>query len=166
MISAFKCWQQQGAFLQKSRFPRVIDTIQRPKIYKMRDGTFWDACVTDMYDIIQVHLTLNSLWSLKRASEQPRVIWPYWSWGQNIKGQVSFKKEVGVRVNDLVFWLTVWLYLENVLLNFKWCVYVTEVFHINKVWPFLQQMKMCFNALKMYYDALMNKTDFISPPPQ
>ena len=26
--------------------------------------------------------------------------------------QVSFKKEVGVRVNDLVFWLTLWLNLK------------------------------------------------------
>ena len=29
------------------------------------------------------------------------------------------KKEVGVMVNDLVFWLTVWLNFENVLLTFK-----------------------------------------------
>ena len=32
--------------------------------------------------------------------------------------QVSFKKEVGVMVNDLVFWLTVFNF-ENVLLTFK-----------------------------------------------
>ena len=35
------------------------------------------------------------------------------------KKQVSFKKEVVVRVNDLVFWLTAWLNFENVLLNLK-----------------------------------------------
>ena len=34
--------------------------------------------------------------------------------------QVSFKKEVGVMVNDLVFWLTVWLNFENkCVANFK-----------------------------------------------
>ena len=33
--------------------------------------------------------------------------------------QVSFKREVVVRVNDLVFWLAVWLNFENVLLTFK-----------------------------------------------
>ena len=38
--------------------------------------------------------------------------------------QVSFKKEVVVMVNDLVFWLTVWLNFENVLLTFKWYMYV------------------------------------------
>ena len=43
--------------------------------------------------------------------------------------QVSFKKEVVVRVNDLVFWLTdvtVWLNSENVLLTFKWYVFVWQ----------------------------------------
>ena len=38
--------------------------------------------------------------------------------------QVSFKKEVGVMVNDLVFWLAVWLNFENVLLTFKWYVFM------------------------------------------
>ena len=49
------------------------------------------------------------------------------------------------------------------------CVCVTEVFHVNKVceWPFLQQMKLCFNALKMCDDVSMNKTDSsLSPPPK
>ena len=43
------------------------------------------------------------------------------------------------------------------------CGYVTEVFHVNKVceWPFLQQMKVCVNALKLFYDISMNKTDSI-----
>ena len=40
--------------------------------------------------------------------------------------QVSFKKEVVVRVNDLVFWLTVWLNFENVLLTFMWYVFVWQ----------------------------------------
>ena len=34
--------------------------------------------------------------------------------------QVSFKKEVGARVNDLVCWLTLWLNFENLWLTFKW----------------------------------------------
>ena len=29
--------------------------------------------------------------------------------------QVSFKKEVGIRVSDLVFWLTLWLNFENLI---------------------------------------------------
>ena len=40
-----------------------------------------------------------------------------------VEGQtrhVSFKKEVGVRVNDLVFGVTVLLNFENVLLTFKY----------------------------------------------
>ena len=40
--------------------------------------------------------------------------------------QVSFKKEVVVRVNDLVFWLTAWLNFENVLLTLKWYVFVWQ----------------------------------------
>ena len=49
-------------------------------------------------------------------------------------------------------------------------VYVTEVFYVHKVCklPFLQQMKVCFKALKLCYDASMNKTDStpsITPPP-
>ena len=40
--------------------------------------------------------------------------------------QVSFKKEVVVRVNDLVFWWTVWLNFENVLLTVKWYVFVWQ----------------------------------------
>ena len=62
--------------------------------------------------------------------------------------QVSFKKEVAVRVNDLIVWLTVWLILENLLLTFKWYMFM---WHVNKVceWPLLQQMKVCFNAWKM-----------------
>ena len=34
--------------------------------------------------------------------------------------QFSFKKEVGVRVNDLVFWLTLWLNFEKKMIDFKW----------------------------------------------
>ena len=44
---------------------------------------------------------------------------------------------------------------------------MTKVFHVNKVCelPFLQQMKVCFNALNLCYDVPMNKTDSIFPPP-
>ena len=73
--------------------------------------------------------------------------------------QVSFKKEVGARVNDLV----------NIVVKFRkfmidiWVTYdyVTEVFHVNKVceWSLLQQMKVCFNVLKICYGVSMNKTD-------
>ena len=45
---------------------------------------------------------------------------------------------------------------------------MTEVFRVNKVceWPFLQQMKVCFNALKMCYGVSTNtETDSILPPP-
>ena len=50
--------------------------------------------------------------------------------------------------------------------------YVTQVFHVYEVceWPLLQQMKMCFNVLKICYDVSMNQTDsfwqhapFLSP---
>ena len=71
-------------------------------------------------------------------------------------------------VNDLVFWLTLWLNFENVLLTFKWYVFMWQKCSLfNKVCelPFLQQMKMCFNALKLCYDVSMNTTDSILPPP-
>ena len=56
-------------------------------------------------------------------------------------------------VNDLVFWLTMWLNFGNVLLT-DMCLCHS-----------LQQMKVCFNALKWCYDVSMNKTDYILPPP-
>ena len=46
--------------------------------------------------------------------------------------QASFKKEVGVMVNDLVFWLTVWLNFENVLLTFKWYVFMWQCSMLKK----------------------------------
>ena len=71
--------------------------------------------------IIQLHHTI----------EKYTYIYIYFSHGSNGPNdwsvshkQVSFKKEVVVRVNDLVFWLTVWLNFENVLLTFKWYVFV------------------------------------------
>ena len=81
--------------------------------------------------------------------------------------QVSFNKEVGVRVNELVFWLTVWLNFENVLLTFKWYVFMWQKCsmltkyakgHFFNKW-------VCFNALKLCYDVSVNKTDSILPPP-
>ena len=44
---------------------------------------------------------------------------------------------------------------------------MTEAFHVNKVCelPFLQQMKVCFNALKLCYDVSKNKPDSILHPP-
>ena len=81
--------------------------------------------------------------------------------------QVSFKKEVVVRVNDLVFWLTVWLNFENVLLTFKWYVFVWQkCFMLTKYanGHFFNKW-MCFNALKMCYNVSMNKTDSSLPPP-
>ena len=40
--------------------------------------------------------------------------------------QVSFKKEVGVRVNYLIFWLTLWLKFENLWSPFKWHVFMSQ----------------------------------------
>ena len=55
-----------------------------------------------------------------RAVMHAEIANPRW------RGQVSFKKEVVVRVNDLVFWLTMWFNFENVLLTFKWYVFVWQ----------------------------------------
>ena len=70
-------------------------------------------------------------------------------------------------VNDLIFWLRVWFNFENVLLTFKWYVFMWQKCSMLTVCelPFLHQIKVCFNALKLCYDVSMNKTDSISPPP-
>ena len=70
--------------------------------------------------------------------------------------QVSFKNEVGVRVNDFVFWLTLWLNFEHSWLTLS--DYVTEVFHFDKVceWSLIQQTKVCLHVLKMCYDVSAN----------
>ena len=80
--------------------------------------------------------------------------------------QVSFKKEVGVMVNDLVFWLTVWLNFENVLLTFKWYVFMWQNCsmltkyancHLFNKWKCVSMPLLC-------YDISMNKTRFYPLP--
>ena len=80
--------------------------------------------------------------------------------------QVSFKKEVGVMVNDLVFWLTVWLNFENVLLTFKWYVFMWQKCSMLTKYAnchFFNKWK-CVSMLLLCYDISMNKTRFYPPP--
>ena len=81
--------------------------------------------------------------------------------------QVSFKKEVGVRVNDLVFWLTLWLSFENLWLTSVTYDYVTEVFRVDKVyeWHFFNKRK-CVSTLKDLLWCFNEQTDsFLATPP-
>ena len=101
-----------------------------------------------------------------RESGTPSTV-VYKSCAATYMKQVSFKKEVGVMVNDLVFWLTVWLNFENVLLTFKWYVFMWQKcsmltnyanFHFFNKWKCVSMPLLC-------YDISMNKTIFYTPPP-
>ena len=84
----------------------------------------------------------------------------------NYVRQVSFKKEVGVMVNDLVFWLTVWLNFENVLLTFKWYVFMWQKCSMLTKYAnchFFNKWKCVSMALRCY-DISMNKARFYPPP--
>ena len=101
-------------------FPFCQQNLARLKDDSTRLITFFffDTSCTLCYFCAEVYFTyveLGSMWV---------VVDLCCCWQPN--RQVSFIKEVVVRVNDLVFWLTVWLNFENVLLTFEWYVFVWQ----------------------------------------